>query len=89
MTSLRYIFFRLIDFYELLIVAECILSWFAMNQQGLVYDIYVALRKITEPFVGIFRRLIPSMGAGGIGIDFSPMIAIIVLDLIKRLVLRL
>lgn len=87
MIQLRYILFRLIDFYELLIVVECILSWFAMSQRGLVYDIYVALSKLTEPFVGIFRRLIPGMGAGGMGIDFSPMIAIIVLDLIKRLVL--
>ena len=89
MIQLGYILYRLIDFYELLILAECILSWFAMGVGGIVFDIYEAIRKITEPFVGIFRRLIPSMGAGGIGIDFSPMIAIIVLDLIKRLVLRL
>jgi len=86
---LRLILYRLIHFYELLILVQCILSWFAMASNGIVRDIYEALSRITEPFVGIFRRLIPSVGVGGMGIDFSPMIAIVVLDLIKRVIIYL
>ena len=87
--NLRFVLYRLIDFYELLILAECILSWVALAGGDMVRDIYEAISRITEPFVGIFRRLIPSIGGGGMGIDFSPMIAIIVLDLLKRLIFRL
>ncbi len=87
MTQLGYILYRLIDFYELLILAECILSWFPVG--GLVADIYEVLQRITEPVVGIFRRLIPSVGGGGVRVDFSPMIAILVLDLVKRIVIHI
>ena len=84
MLTLRYILFRLIDFYELLILAECILSWIPVG--GIVGDIYEALRTLTDPFVDIFRRLIPSVGGGGVRVDFSPMIAILVLDMAKRFI---
>lgn len=87
--TLRFVLYRLVDFYELLILAECILSWVALAGGDMVRDIYEAISRITEPFVGIFRKLIPSIGGGGMGIDFSPMIAIIVLDLLKRLVFSL
>jgi len=81
------VLYRLIDFYQILILAECILSWLPFG--GIVRDIYEALRSITDPFVDIFRRLIPGVGAGGMAVDFSPMIAILVLDLVKRFVIGL
>lgn len=87
MGNIVYVLYKLIDFYELLILAECILSWFPVG--GVVEDIYEAIRTITEPYVGVFRRLIPSVGGAGMRVDFSPMIAIIVLDLVKRLVVNL
>ena len=87
MLTLRFILYRLIDFYELLIVVECIMSWIPMSG-GTLRDIYGAIQQLTEPFVGIFRRMIPSVGGGGVSIDFSPMVAIIALDLLKRIVLR-
>ena len=84
---LMFVLYRLIDFYELLILAECILSWFPVG--GIVGDIYQALQRIVDPFVDIFRRLIPSVGGSGMRLDFSPMIAIIALDLLKRLIIGL
>lgn len=84
---LMFVLYRLIDFYELLILAECILSWFPAG--GIVGDIYQALQRIVDPFVDIFRRLIPSVGGSGMRLDFSPMIAIIALDLVKRLIIGL
>lgn len=84
---LMFVLYRLIDFYELLILAECILSWFPVG--GIVGDVYQALQRIVDPFVDIFRRLIPSVGGSGMRLDFSPMIAIIALDLVKRLIIGL
>lgn len=84
--GLGYVLYRLIDFYELLILVMCIMSWFPMGE-GILHDLYEALRSIIDPFLDIFRRLIPAMG--GMAIDFSPIIAIVVLDLVKRLVISI
>jgi YggT family protein len=42
------------------------------------------LRDVCEPFLRIFRRVIPSFG----GIDFSPIVAIFVLEIINRLLVQ-
>ena len=42
------------------------------------------LRDICEPFLRIFRRVLPSFG----GIDFSPIVAIIVLELVNSIVVQ-
>lgn len=39
------------------------------------------LRDVTEPYLRLFRRILPSFG----GLDFSPIIAILVLQLAARL----
>ena len=61
------------------------MSWFPIRSGGIMEDISYALRTLVEPYLGIFRRLIPPMG----GIDWSPVIAILVLSLLENLVLRL
>jgi uncharacterized protein YggT (Ycf19 family) len=70
-----------IQFYVILIVVWAVLSWFNQQGSGFVNEIYVLLDRIVEPFVGLFRRFIPTMG----GLDFSPLIAIIVLQIVFRL----
>ena len=40
------------------------------------------LRDLTEPYLRVFRRVLPSFG----GLDFSPLIAIIVLQAAARLI---
>ena len=42
------------------------------------------LRDICEPFLRIFRRLIPSFG----GIDLSPLLAIITLEILNGVVVQ-
>jgi YggT family protein len=42
------------------------------------------LRDICEPFLRIFRRLIPAFG----GIDFSPILAIISLQIINSIIVN-
>jgi len=73
---------RLISFYSMAIFAYVILSWF--RPTGVVYDIYRVLAQICEPYIGIFRKIVPLVGGG---IDFSPWIAILVLRYLIRWVL--
>ncbi|HEV3284865.1 MAG TPA: YggT family protein [Solirubrobacteraceae bacterium] len=42
------------------------------------------LRDICEPFLRIFRRILPTFG----GLDFSPILAIFTLQIINRLVVE-
>ena len=53
-----------------------------MKQGGLLQDIAAVLDSVCGPWL---RRFIPPMG----GIDFSPVVAIIALQLVQRLVLQL
>jgi YggT family protein len=68
--------------YSALIFAYVILSWiqvpYALSWlQRFLYD-------VCEPYVRIFRRLLPPVGP----IDFSPVIAIAVLYLLRLLINR-
>lgn len=72
---------RLFDIYGWLIVIWCILSWVPRTGSGFFEDLRAAISTLVEPFVGLFRRLIPPV----MGVDFSPVVAILALSLVERL----
>ena len=76
---------RLFNIYEVLIVVWCLLSWVPMRGGGFLDDVRGAIGMLVEPYLGIFRRVIPPFG----GIDFSPVVAILALGIIERLVFSL
>ncbi len=78
--SVAAILMRLLDFYSLLIFVYVIMSWFPMRSDGIFADIYRVLGSVAEPYIGIFRRIVPMTGA----IDFSPLVALIVLRYLIR-----
>lgn len=78
------IIYSIVNFYVIIIIVWAILSWFRARG-GFVNDIYQVLDKIVDPFVGLFRKIIPTAG----GMDFSPFIAIILLQLVTRLLISL
>ena len=80
MYRLLYYIWRLIDAYELLIIVSVFMSWIPVIDQ-----IHNGLRSIVDPFLNIFRRFLPTFGTSGMSLDFSPIVAIMVLDLVKRL----
>jgi YggT family protein len=71
---------RFFDLYNLLILIRLLLSWVRPDPYAPpVRFIY----QITEPYLEPFRRLLPPVGM----IDFSPILALLVLSFIRRLVL--
>lgn len=76
---------RLFEIYEVLIVVWCVMSWLPLRPGGLVDDVRAAVGTLVSPYLNLFRRLIPPFG----GIDFSPIVAILLLGVIERLVLTL
>jgi YggT family protein len=81
---------RVLNFYGLLIVAYTLMSWVAPSLgPGLGRDIYGVLGSLCEPFVGLFRRFLPAVMIGSAGIDFSPLVAFVVIQIAAGLVGRL
>lgn len=81
--QIGYVVYRLLNFYEMLIFVQVLLSWFVSSGNRFVVDVYGALSTLVDPFVNLFRRFIPPLA----GLDWSPFIAILVLQLVQRLVL--
>jgi YggT family protein len=74
--------------YYWLIIARIILSWIPqLASNPSLRPVSVFVFEITEPYLALFRRLIPKPVAGGIGFDFSPLIAIITLVVLQNFVL--
>jgi len=69
------------QFYGLLIFVYVLMSWFPMR--GALYDIYKVVGSVTEPYLGLFRNLIPPIG----NFDFSPLVAYFVLQMVVNYVL--
>ena len=63
------------------IVFRAILSWFSPRPANILV---VVLYRVTEPVLAPLRRIIPRVGM----LDFSPLVAIILLQLISRLLPR-
>ncbi len=80
---MTYALFRVLatltNFYQILIVIWCILTWIPTSG-GIVDDIRRVLGSLVQPYLEIFRRLIPPIG----GFDFSPVVAIVAINLIMR-----
>ena len=73
-----------VNFYVIVIVIWAVLSWFK-GSKGFINELYQILGKIVKPYVDLFRKIIPSAG----GMDFSPLIAIILLQVIVRVLVGL
>jgi YggT family protein len=69
---------RLIDLYSLVVLVAVIVSWVALDRRNPLVTI---TRALTEPVLAPIRNLLPSMG----GLDLSPMVLLIALQLLKGL----
>ena len=79
----------LLYLYGYLIFAYVILSWFVGgNRSGLLADVFRVLGSICEPYIGLFRRFIPPIQAGSAGLDLSPLVALIVVQVVAGLMQR-
>ena len=68
---------------NILIIIRVLLSWFNVSP----YNQFIQLLyTITEPILAPFRNLLSTFN---MGIDISPMVAIIVLSFIRNFVIRL
>jgi YggT family protein len=73
--------------YLILIFANILLSWIPR----IPYNVYLRavldfITEVTNPYLNIFRRFLRPIGAGGMALDLSPIVAVIVLFVVQALV---
>jgi YggT family protein len=74
--------FLLIDVYSLVLFVSVVLSWVRLPEDNPFVRV---IHQLTEPVLSRVRKILPTAA----GFDFSPMVVIIGLRLLKSLLLRL
>jgi YggT family protein len=66
--------------YIVLIFIRILVSWIPRLPQNTVLLAVVNFaRQTTDPYLNVFRRILPPVGGSGLAIDLSPMIGLILL----------
>ncbi|MFP5577339.1 MAG: YggT family protein [Acidimicrobiia bacterium] len=73
----------LLQLYIIVIIAGALLSWFPTEPGGGLHQVRVAIARVTDPVMLPVRRAI---GTSFGGIDFSPLIVIIGLQLLAGII---
>lgn len=79
-------FFNLI---YILILARIIMTWIRVPLNKYTRLVVRFIFDVTEPILGLFRGILPLLNVGSMGIDLSPIIAFMVLELLHRLIISL
>src|SRR5229473_7065509 len=74
-----------VSVYSLLILLYIIASWLRLPYSSWLNRIQRFLYDVSEPYLRLFRRLLPSMGP----LDLSPMVGVVVLIVIRVLLFRI
>ncbi len=76
--------------YIVLILIRVLISWIPrMPYSPTLRAVLDFITDTTDPYLNLFRRIIPPIGGGGFGLDLSPMIGIIVLIILRGVVVAL
>lgn len=78
--SLSHLLSLLINIFVFAIFIRAILSWFDSGNYNPATSL---LQSLTEPILGVCRKIIPNLG----GMDLSPLVAIVTLQIAKMMLL--
>jgi YggT family protein len=73
--------------YIILIFARILLSWIPRIPYNPVLSAVITfINDVTNPYLNIFRRILPPVGGGGFALDLSPIIATLVLIILRSII---
>lgn len=82
--SLKYLIVSLGNVYSTIIFVYVLMSWIPMGgRQGIIGDIERVLGKLCDPYLNLFKKLVPPIGGM---VDITPIIALLVLQFVVRLI---
>jgi YggT family protein len=73
--------------YMILIFVRILLSWIPrMPYNPTLAAVVNFIHEVTDPYLNLFRRILPPVGGGGFALDLSPIIAVFVLIILRAIV---
>jgi YggT family protein len=73
--------------YIILLFVRILLSWIPrIPYNPTLSAIINFIHEVTNPYLNLFRRILPPVGGGGFALDLSPIIAIFVLFIVRAIV---
>jgi YggT family protein len=76
--------------YIILILINVLISWVPrMPYNRALRATLDFVKETTDPYLNLFRRFLPPLGGGGLALDLSPMIGVILLFVLRALVVGL
>ncbi|HET6830344.1 MAG TPA: YggT family protein [Solirubrobacterales bacterium] len=80
--------------YIIIVIASVAISWYVNFRGAVPYNAPLRavtgfIEETTTPYLNLFRRFLPPIGGGGMAIDLSPMIGLILLFVARSIVVGL
>ena len=76
--------------YIALIIVRIVLSWIPrMPYQPVLRAVVGFVQDVTDPYLNLFRRIIPPVRLGPAALDLSPIIGIFLLVIVRSIVVSL
>lgn len=76
--------------YIILILIRILISWIPrIPHNPALRAVLDFVSQTTDPYLNLFRRILPPVGGGGFQLDLSPMIGIVVLYILQAIVVGL
>ena len=73
--------------YIILIFIRILMSWVPkVPDNRALRAVLEFVRETTDPYLNLFRRILPPVGAGGMQLDLSPMIGVILLLIAQAII---
>jgi YggT family protein len=73
--------------YIILIFIRILLSWIPrLPYNPILHSIVSFVHDVTDPYLRLFRRIVPPVGGSGFALDLSPIIGLIVLYIARFLI---
>ena len=80
----------LITVYIVVIFIRILMSWFTRIPYNRYLDAFLRfVSEVTDPFLNIFRKIIPTVRIGPGALDLSPIVAVLVLSIVGGIVVNL
>ncbi|KJF19060.1 YggT family protein [Acidithrix ferrooxidans] len=86
MRILQEILYRGLEVYVLIIIGQILLSFFPTQPGSPLYRVNIYLRRATDPVYLPLRRIIPPVAFGSAALDLSPLIILLVIQILMRIV---
>lgn len=76
--------YLIVEIYLFILIARILLSWFPISAGSPVAPVVRVLSVVTDPVLRPLRRVLPPLNLGGMGVDLSPIILCVLLEILLR-----